>query len=254
MKPTIAWILLCFVLLGNGTITGSTDVPQDIFDKANQFYEEGKYTEALNHYLEIEKVSSHWKVYYNIGNCYYKLNQPVRAKVYYLKARRLEPFEPSIQKNIEIVNKLLIDKVPSPKPDFISRMLMRIESIVSLNILSITLLLLIIIFNGFVFMLIKKRKNRFILYGVSFSLILAVLFAGYHIHRVNKYNRRNIAVIIKKDAQLRSGPGENNTVLFKVNPGLEVKIIDQGVNKKWLQVSASSEIAGWIEAESLEQI
>jgi tetratricopeptide (TPR) repeat protein len=254
MKPTIAWILLCFVLLGNGTIIGSTDVPQDIFDKANQLYEEGKYTEALNHYLEIEKARSHWKVYYNIGNCYYKLNQPVRAKVYYLKARRLAPFEPSIQKNIEIVNKLLIDKVLSPKPDFISRMLMRIESIVSLNILSITLLLLIVIFNGFVFMLIKKRKNRFILYGVSFSLILAVLFAGYHIHRVNKYNRRNIAVIIKKDAQLRSGPGENNTVLFKVNPGLEVKIIDQGVNKKWLQVSASSEIAGWIEAESLEQI
>ncbi len=254
MKPTIACILLCFVLLGNGTIIGSTDVPQDFFVKANQFYEEGKYTEALDQYLEIEKATSHWKVYYNIGNCYYKLNQPVRAKVYYLKARRLEPFEPSIQKNIEIVNKLLIDKVPSPKPDFISRMLMRIESIVSLNILSITLLLLIVIFNGFVFMLIKKEKNRFIFYGVSFSLILLLLFTGYHIHRVNKYNRRNIAVIIKKDARLRSGPGENNTVLFKVNPGLEVKIIDRGVNKKWLQVSASSEIAGWIDAESLEQI
>lgn len=254
MKTTIAWILLCFVLLGNGTVIGAADVLQDLFEKANQLYEEGKYAEALNQYLEIEKAGSHWKVFYNMGNCYYKLNQPVRAKIYYLKARRLEPFEPSIQKNIEIVNKLLKDKVPSPKPDFITRLLMRIESILSLNILSITLLLLVVIFNGFVFILIKKGKNRFILYGVSFSLILAVLVAGYHIHRVNKYNRRNIAVIIQKDAQLRSGPGENNTVLFKVNPGLEVKIIDQHGNKKWLQVSASTEIAGWIEAESLEQI
>jgi tetratricopeptide (TPR) repeat protein len=254
MKPTIVLILLCFVLAGNGTDLCAVEVSQDLFDKANQLYEEGKYTEALNQYLEIEKAGSHWKVFYNIGDCYYKLNQPVRAKIYYLKARRLEPFEPSIQKNIEIVNKLLKDKVPASKPDFISRLLMRIESILSLNVLSITLLLLVVIFNGFVFMLIKKGKSRFILYGVSFSLILAVLFAGYHIHRVNKYNRRNIAVIIKKDAQLRSGPGENNTVLFKVNPGLEVKIIDQLGNKKWLQVSASSEIAGWIEAESLEQI
>jgi tetratricopeptide (TPR) repeat protein len=254
MKPTIAWILLCFVLLGNGTVIGAADISQDGFDKANRLYEEGKYAEALNQYLEIEKAGSHWKLFYNTGNCYYKLNQPVRAKIYYLKARRLEPFEPSIQKNIEIVNKRLKDKVPSPKPDFISRLLMRIESILALNILSITLLLLVVIFNGFVFMLIKKGKNRFILYGVSFSLILTLLFTGYHIHRVNKYNQRNIAVIIKEDAQLRSGPGENNTVLFKVNPGLEVKIIDQGGNKKWLQVSASSEIAGWIEAESLEQI
>jgi len=254
MKPTIVLILLCFVLVGNGTLIGAAEVSQDRFDKANQLYEQGKYTEALNRYHEIEKTGSHWKVFYNIGNCYYKLNQPVRAKIYYLKARRLDPFESSIQKNIEIVNKLLKDKVPASKPDFISRLLMRIESILSLNVLSITLLLLVVILNGFVFMLIKKGKNRFILYGVSFSLILAVLFAGYHIHRVNKYNRRNTAVIIKKDAQLRSGPGENNTVLFKVNPGLEVKIIDQGGNKKWLQVSASSEIAGWIEAESLEQI
>jgi tetratricopeptide (TPR) repeat protein len=254
MKPTIAWILLCLVLFVNGAVIGAADVSRDGFDKANQLYEKGKYTEALNQYLEIEKAGSHWKVFYNMGNCYYKLHQPVRAKVYYLKARRLEPFEPSIQKNIEIVNKRLKDKVPASKPDFISRLLMRIESILSLNVLSITLLLLVVIFNGFVFMLIKKGKSRFILYGVSFSLILSVLFAGYHIHRVNKYNRRNIAVIIKKDAQLRSGPGENNTVLFKVNPGLEVKIIDRGGNKKWLQVSASSEIAGWIEAESLEQI
>ena len=254
MKPTIVWILLCLVLPGNGTVIGAADVSRDRFDKAHQLYEEGKYAEALNQFLEIEKAGSHWKVFYNMGNCYYKLNQPVRAKIYYLKARRLEPFEPSIQKNIEIVNKRLKDKVPASKPDFISRLLMRIESILSLNVLSITLLFLVVIFNGFVFMLIKKGKNRFILYGVSFSLILAVLFAGYHIHRVNKYNRRNIAVIIKEDAQLRSGPGENNTVLFKVNPGLEVKIIDRGGNKKWLQVSASSEIAGWIEAQSLEQI
>lgn len=254
MKPIIAWILLCFVLLTNGTVLGAAEVSQDRFDKANHLYEKGKYTEALDQYLEIAKAANHWKVFYNMGNCYYKLNQPVRAKIYYLKAQRLEPFEPSIQKNIEIVNKQLKDNVPSPKPDFISRLLLRIESILSLNILSITLLVLVVIFNGFVFMLIKKGKNRFILYGVSFSLILVFLFAAYHIHRVNKYNRRNIAVVIKEDAQLRSGPGENNTVLFKVNPGLEVKIIDQGGDKKWLQVSASSEIAGWIEAESLEQI
>ncbi len=256
MKPTIAWILilLCFIWLGNGAIIGAAEVSQDRFDQANQLYEEGKYPEALNHYQEIEKAGSHWKVYYNMGNCYYKLNQPVRAKIYYLKARRLEPFEPSIQKNIEIVNQQLKDKVSAPQPDFISRLLMRIESILSLNILSIALLLVVVIFNGFVLLLIKRGRNRFILYGVSFSLILVLLFTGYHIHRVNKYNRRDTAVIIKEDAQLRSGPGENNTVLFKVNPGLEVKIIDQGGNKKWLQVSASAEIAGWIEAESLEQI
>lgn len=247
-------MLLCFVLIGGGTVLGSPPLSRDSFQQANQLYEKGDFSKALDSYLEIAKAGSHWKVFYNIGNCYYKLNQPVQAKIYYLRARRLEPFEASIQTNIKIVNKQLKDKVPSPKPDFIGRLLKRFESVLSLNVLSILLLLLVIILNVFVFVLIKKGKSRFILYGVSFSLILALLFTGYHIHRVNKYNQRDIAVIIKEDAQLRSGPGENNTVLFKVNPGLEVKIIDLGGNKKWLQVSASSEIAGWIEAESLEKI
>jgi len=58
MKPTTAWILLCFVLLANRTVIGAADVSQDRFDNANQLYEEGKYADALNQYLEIEKAGS----------------------------------------------------------------------------------------------------------------------------------------------------------------------------------------------------
>ena len=38
---------------------------------------------------------------------------------------------------------------------------------------------------------------------------------------------------------------EDNTVLFKVNPGLEVRIIDRA--GEWVQATASEHIAGWIE-------
>jgi tetratricopeptide (TPR) repeat protein len=253
MKSTTA-ILLSFVLLGGLSAVGYAQVSQDRFNRANQLYEQGNYAGALALYLETGNIASHWKVFYNTANCYYKLNQPVQAKIYYLRARRLEPFDPSIQKNIEIVNKRLKDDIPSPTPDFISRVLMRIESVLSLNLLSIVLVVMIVIFNGFVLVLLRKGKNRFILYGVSFSLLLAILLAGYHIYRVGKYNRRDIAVVTQENTQLRSGPGENNTVLFKVNPGLEVKIIDRSGNKQWLQVSASAEIAGWVEASRLEVI
>jgi len=51
---------------------------------------------------------------------------------------------------------------------------------------------------------------------------------------------------------LRSGPGEDNTVLFKVNPGLEVRIIDR--RGEWVQVTASERIAGWIEKKRLALI
>ena len=76
---------------------------QENFDKANSLYEEGKYEEALSFYLEIEKTGEHWKLFYNTGNCYYKLKNYLKAKIYYLKAERLNPFEPSVRKNIGIV-------------------------------------------------------------------------------------------------------------------------------------------------------
>ena len=256
MKKAIGLYFFFIFVIAGAVGTLAADSPQVLFDRANRLYEEGSYSQALSIYREIENPGTyrHWKLYYNIGNCCYKLNRPVQAKIYYLRAERLKPFEPSIKKNIEIVNKRLNDKTPNPSPDFISRLLLRIESFITLNVLSIALLIFIILLNVFVFILIKKGKSRFLIYGVSFSLIIVLLIAGYHSYRVGKHNRRDTAVITAKDSQLRSGPGEDNTVLFKINPGLKVKIIEASENNKWLQVSSSSQIAGWIEAENLERI
>jgi tetratricopeptide (TPR) repeat protein len=222
------------------------------FQQANRLYEKGEYSEALSLYLEIEKTTPHWKLFYNMGNCYYKSGDYVRAKVYYLRARRLKPFEPSIRKNIDIVDKLFSDRIEEEKPDFLTRTALRIESIISVNIVSAALLVLVIILNLFIFLLLKKGKSRFRLYGVSFSLVLTLLVAGYFTYRTGKQNLRDTAVIVKEDSQLRSGPGENNTILFKVNPGLKVKIIEKSRN--WVQVSASSQVAGWLEEDRLERI
>lgn len=243
------WI---FVVMIGSSIAYSANMSSEQFDKANKLYEENKFTEALRLYSKIEKTGSNWKLFYNMGNCYYKLNQPVLAKIYYLKARRFEPFESSIRKNIEIVNARLNDKIPYPEPDFIARIILRIESIISLNILSFLLILFVLILNAFIFLLIYKGRKRWIIYGVSFSILIVFFIGIYHIYRVDKFNRRNVAVITRENCQLHSGPGENDTVLFKVNPGLEVKIIDQSRN--WYQVSASSEIVGWIESDNIEKI
>jgi uncharacterized protein YgiM (DUF1202 family) len=144
------------------------------------------------------------------------------------------------------------DKIPAEKPDFLTRVALRIESFISLNLISIFLLISIFVFNLFIFLILKNGKNRFLLYGVSFSLAITLLISGYHIYRTGKQNLRNIAVIVKENTELRSGPGEDNTILFKVNPGLKVKISERSRN--WLQVSASSRIAGWIQEDRLERI
>ncbi|MCP4220691.1 MAG: SH3 domain-containing protein [bacterium] len=242
-------LLLCVILQVRGLWAG---VSQERFSRANGLYEEGKYDEALALYHEMEKEGSNWKLFYNMGNCCYKLKDYVKAKIYYLRADKFNPFEPSIQKNIEIINRFFNDKIPEAKPDFLLKVALKVESIVGLNVVSILLLLSVAVLNLFIFFLLRKKRNRWVIYGVSFSLVITLLLTGYHVYRSGKAARKDTAVITVKNSELRSGPGANNTILFKVNPGLKVKIID--VSRNWVHVSASSRIAGWVEEERLERI
>ncbi len=243
--------VLC-LCLGAGVLWAGDPGLRETFDRGTRLYEDGKYREALDLYLEAEKLGAHWRLYYNMGNCYFKLGDFLKAKIYFLRAERLNPFDPAIQKNIDVVNKRFNDKIQSPARDYLTRMVLRMESMVSINMVTVVLVLLVFLFNLFLFLLIRKGRTRFLMYAVSFSLVLALLTGFYHLYRVGKHNRRDVAVVVKADAQLRSGPGGNNTVLFKVNPGLKVRIIEKSRN--WLQISASREVAGWIEEEKLERI
>lgn len=254
MRKVILLIIVLFSIsaIGTGRLSALGDGNDESFKNANQLYEEGKFDEALNLYRTIESRLAHWKLFYNMGNCYYKTGDFVKAKIYYLRAERLKPFDSSIQKSIDIVNKRFSDKIEPENPDFVSRTVQRIETIISVNMVSVALVISIIVLNLFIFLLIRNGRTKFRVYGVSFSLVIVLLMAGYHIYRTGKQSMRNTAVVVKEDTELRSGPGENNTILFKVNPGLKVTIIEKSRN--WVQVSASSQIAGWIEASRIEPI
>ncbi len=222
------------------------------FSNANAFYEKGDFKSALDSYLELEKDITNWKLYYNIGNSYFKVGDLVRAKIYFLKAKQLEPFNESIKKNIEIVEKVLNNNIHLPDPGFLSRVLMKIESILSIDALSVILVLILFIFACFEFMIITKGRKKKLVYGILLSFIMVLLFSSYHMFRVNKVNRNKLAVVVAKDSKLRSGPGAANTILFDISPGVTVKIVDN--NRDWVQVTASPEIAGWINIEKIEKI
>ena len=245
----IIFICILFILFSLSVFPDSFETR---FLNANSFYEKGDFKSALDIYLELEKDIANWKIYYNIGNSYFKLRDPVRAKIYYLKAQRFDSFNESTKKNLEIVERFLNNNIHLPDPGFISKVLMKIESFLTLDILTIILVLLLIIFAYFEFMLITKGKRKKLIYGILLSFIMVILFSSYHMLRANKFNRNKLAVVIVKESKLRSGPGTANTVLFDVSPGVTIRIVDS--NRDWVQVTASSEIAGWIEKNNIERI
>lgn len=249
MKPNkvIRLSILFLFLAASGRAATKED-----FSDANNYYQAGRYGDALKIYLLINRQLTNWQVLYNIGNCYYKLNQPLAAKIYYLRARKFQPLERSIARNITVVNKNFKDVIAPETPDFISRAIQVLEAGLSVNTLSLFLLAAVLLLNIFLFLLLKNGRNKKIIYGLAFSLLLSLALGSYQYSRAAGQRQTSIAVVSEENASLRSGPGEDNTELFKINLGLEVKILDR--SRDWVQVSASSQVAGWIELKRLTLI
>lgn len=243
-------ILSCALLawLASAAIAGT----QEDFAAANRKYEQGRFAEALSLYLGISRQVTDWKVLFNIGNCHYKLENFLSAKIYYLQARKWRPLDRSISQNITMVNRRFPAAVVPASPDFITRTLQVLESELSLNALSTLLLLAFLLLNLSLFLLQTKGKNKKIIYAAACSFLLVLAIGAYHISRVAARGQSASALIVEENSLLRSGPGEDNTVLFKVDPGLEVQIIDR--TRDWVQVTASAQIAGWIEKKRLALI
>lgn len=244
-------VLICsaMAMLWSGAAAGASAGIQEEFAAANRDYAAGRYAAALARYLETGKGADDWRVPYNIGNCYFKMGRYLSAKFHYLKARKLQPQEPAIARNIAMTNRHFRDEVKPPDPGFAVRTRQRLEGWVSMDALSIMLLLAVLLFNALLFLRLTRGKSKKLAYAMAFSLLLALFLGASHIARAVAQGRGGIALVWQEEAPLRSGPGDDNTVLFKVHSGLEVRIIDRAGG--WVQVAASERIAGWIEKSRL---
>lgn len=245
-------ILSCVLLALLASAAVASAGVQEDFAAANRKYEEGRFAEALSIYLGINRQITDWKVLFNIGNCHYKLENFLAAKIYYLQARKWRPLDGSIAKNIAMVNRRFPAAVVPANQDFVTRAIQVLESKLSLNTLSTMLLLAFLLLNISLFLLLTGRKSKKIIYGLAVSLLLVSGLGAYHVSRAAALGQSGTAMILEENSLLRSGPGEGNTVLFKVDPGLEVQVIDR--YRDWVQVTASAQIAGWIEIKRLALI
>jgi tetratricopeptide (TPR) repeat protein len=248
-KKALLFLAGLALLAAGASASGASAAAGDDFAAANRSYKEGKFAAALSLYLDVNRRASDWQVLYDIGNCYYKMERYLSAKVYYLKARKFQPLDAAIARNIAMTNRHFRDVVNLPEPDFVARAIQLLESALTLNGLSVLLLLAVALLNACLFLLLTRGRSKRLLYALAFSLLLSLALGAYHVSRTAALGRTDVAVIWEEGSQLRSGPGDDNTVLFKVNPGLEVRIIDRAGD--WVQAAASEHIAGWIEKKRL---
>lgn len=74
-------------------IQDNSNIEETKISTAKNLYNAGKYSNALTLYLDIASTSASYKIYYEIGRCYYKLNNIDKAEEFFKNSIAIENFK-----------------------------------------------------------------------------------------------------------------------------------------------------------------
>ncbi len=251
MKRIFTLILLVFSL-----VNLYADEKGELWTKANDAYSMGQYETALNDYIEIEKNGYHsYRLYYNMGNAWYKTGNMGKAILYYEKALKLNPAGEDALNNLQIAKLQTLDKIDVLPEFIVSTWIKDIRNLMSSNGWGYTAVGLFAVVC--ILLLLFKfapttggRKLSFVLACVVFLFfIFAVLFA-FSLRA--KAKSEDNAVVMVPVSNVKSAPNSTGNNLFILHEGSKVEILEQA--GKWCRIEISDGRQGWLEEKDIEVI
>ena len=251
MKRMFTLILLVFSL-----VNLYADEKSELWTKANDAYSMGQYETALNDYVEIEKNGYHsYRLYYNMGNAWYKTGNMGKAILYYEKALKLNPAGEDALNNLQIAKLQTLDKIDVLPEFIVSTWIKDIRNLMSSNGWGYTAVGLFAVVC--ILLLLFKfapttggRKLSFVLACVVFLFfIFAVLFA-FSLRA--KAKSEDNAVVMVPVSNVKSAPNSTGNNLFILHEGSKVEILEEA--GKWCRIEISDGRQGWLEEKDIEVI
>jgi len=247
---------LVFSLLVGLPVAGQSKVEQVVFEKANQLYLNGEYSAAREEYQKI--VNSGFEsveLYYNLGNTFYKLGQIPSAILYYEKALILNPKDVDIQFNLDLANRLVVDKINPVNEFFFRKWIRNFASIIKADVWGyISLIAFFLLVSVVIFVYVTRgfRFRKFLLSGgalliviLVFSLLLGSIQNKQSVHP-------DSAIVFSSSLTAKSSPDPGGTDLFVIHEGVKVIITDQ--MGSWIRIRLADGNEAWIPENSVERI
>jgi tetratricopeptide (TPR) repeat protein len=250
MKRLIILVLLVF------TQINFASSEHRFFYMANQLYLEKDYSKAAELYQQIiTDGNENAFVYYNLGNCYYRMNKYGLAILYYEKAKLIEPDDESIKKNLIIANNKIIDKIQPIQRVFFLKWIDAIIDGFSLNFLTwLSINFFWLVFISLAIQILSRKiiykKIMFITSIVFFILFLIFSFFSYQSYE--KFQNTKNGIVIVNSVYVKSSPDATSTDLFILHEGTKFEIIDK--MSDWVKIKLVSGATGWVDKSVYSQI
>lgn len=215
--------------------------------KANQFD-----VAAANYEKILAQGYRTAEIYYNLGNCYYKLNNTGKAILNFERAHKLAPEDEDITHNLKIAQLKAIDKlIPVPQMaittgwnNFTTSQSSKSWGIFALIFIWIAL----IVFTVYLFI----AKKNFVLFLSSLLLVLSIASVSLAFKQSSAEENSCEAILLVENVNVKSAPDANGTDLFTIHEGVKVQILD--VVGSWNKIRLADGKVGWIEKNLFEKI
>ena len=227
----------------------------DLSDSAAFYYEHDDYKKSIDCYEKILKEGKEsWKLFYNLGNAYYKDGKIGMAILNYEKAKKLNPTEQDILNNLSIVEDKIIDKIKMKEISLekeIKNMVVYKFSTTGWAWISILTLAfcLILLFSY----LISKNSNlkRISFWGSAIIFILFVFSIVFGYAELNDKNSMKMGIVTGKEINLYTKPKADETSKknLVLHEGTRVRILER--NSDWLNIQLSNGNEGWVQENSV---
>ncbi len=248
--------LICILILLFISRQSFAGDPGSEYQKANGFYQKQQYDSAAVVFEQL--ISQEYKsaeVYYNLANCYYKLDNVSRAILNYERALKLQPDDEDAAFNLKVAQLKVVDKIETVPDIFYKRWMKTLSSAMTTDNWSRLLILNIWIMFMFAAVYVLSRRASIKRFGFLFSslfLLISLFTAAIASQNYENSVRRKSAVIMSVSAYVKSSPGENNTDLFLLHEGTRVDILDAYEN--WVKIRIANGSIGWLRSSETEEI
>jgi len=228
---------------------------ESLFEESNNLFSQSKFNEAIESYKSLlNKDVSHSILYYNIGNCYYRLDGLAQSILYYEKALLYDPRNIDIKHNIDVVNSKLVDEI-KPVPDFFFIALYSsIIDYFSPSQWSVCLLVtLYIIFSLLLlFTFINSHSIKVNILRCFIILVPVFMLTVLFLISSSSSNRMNYGILMNSNTYVKSSPSNLSTDYFIIHEGVKFEVIDQIDN--WSRIRLADGKDGWVENTSFRMI
>ena len=246
MKKIFYIILLIF----------QVSLAQNAFEQGNQYYQKENFKAAISSYESIiNSGKESADVYFNLGNCYYKLHKVGPAVYNYEKALLLNPNDQEIKTNLDFARKMAIDDIKIiPKVGF-HKLIQDFTSTYYYDTwawIAIALaLVFFLFFLGYYFSGTTLKKRIFftgmfvILLGISLSFSAGIF-------EKNRLENEKPAIVFAETAPVKSEPKTSSPDTFILHEGTKVYILESIAN--WKKIELTDETTGWIESSASKEL